>query len=203
MRDGKNDKLWLCLLVVAGGCANPGEPPAEPIPVPFLVSDYYSPDGYYGDGETRGFLDVQRACPDRPPASEGDCYTVTYIVGPKKYAGVFWQYPHNNWGIEPGRKIAAGATKITFSVKGQMGGEKAKFSAGQSTTPKYHDVFHLSPLEAALTTSWETKTVLLRGETYSGPDGLLGAFEIALDYGMIGKAGDTVVFYLTNLRWEQ
>jgi hypothetical protein len=196
------DGKWLWLLLLAGGCANPGDPPVEPIPVPFLVSDYYSPDGYYGDGETRGFLDVQRVCPDKPANAQGDCYAVVYTVGPKKYAGVFWQYPHNNWGIERGRQIAPGATKITFMVKGKAGGEKVKFSAGQSTTPKFHDTFHLSPLEATLTTEWTEKSVLLRGEPYMGPDGLIGAFEVLLET-PTSQLGDTFVLYVTNVRWDQ
>ena len=193
-------RRWLFLAALAAGCANPGDPPVEPIPVPFVVSDYYSPDGYYGDGETRGYLDVQRVCPDRPPGAAGDCYAVSYTVGPRKFAGVFWQYPHNNWGIDRGRQIAGGATRITFSVRGRAGGERVKFSAGQSTTPRYHDVFHLSPLEATLSTGWTDQTVLLRGETYNGPDGLIGAFEVAFD-GSASKIGDSFVFYLTNLRW--
>jgi hypothetical protein len=195
-------RSWLSLVLLAAGCANPGDPPVEPIPVPFVVSDYYSPDGFYGDGETRGFLDVQRVCPDRPADAEGDCYTVTYVVGPRKFAGVFWQYPHNNWGIDRGRQIAGGATKITFSARGKAGGERIKFSAGQSDTPKFHDIFHLSPLETTLPPEWTAQTVLLRGEKYNGPDGLIGAFEVVFDAAG-AKLGDTFVFYLTNLRWDQ
>jgi hypothetical protein len=201
MHDHERSRRWLWLVLLAGGCANPGDRPAEPIPVPFLVSDYYSPDGYFGDGETRGYLDVTRVCPDRPPEAAGDCYTVSYTVGPKKFAGVIWQYPHNNWGVERGRQIASGATRIAFSARGAVGGEKVKFGAGQSGGAKYHDVFQLSPLEATLTTGWTDQAVLLRGETYSGPDGLLGAFQVVLEMAS-AKVGDQVTFYLTNLRWE-
>jgi hypothetical protein len=201
MHDAEKTRWCLWLVLAAAGCASPGDPPAAVVPIPFVVSDYYSPDGFYGDGETRGFLDVQRNCPDRPANAAGDCYAISYLVGPKKFAGVIWQYPHNNWGIDRGRQVGPGATRISFQVKGKTGGEKAKFSAGQSTTPKFHDVFHLSPLEATMTTAWTAQSVLLRGETYNGPDGLLGAFEVAFDAGT-AQVGDSFVVYLTDLRWE-
>jgi hypothetical protein len=61
-------KLALLLpLIAAAGCVSPAEPARQPIQVPFVVSDYYSPDGFFGDGETRGQLELNMECPDRPP----------------------------------------------------------------------------------------------------------------------------------------
>ena len=185
--------------IVIGGCVSPADPPAEPVPVPFVVSDYYSPDGFWGDGETFGFIDVQRVCPDRPPGARGDCYTITYKAGPKRNGGIFWQYPHNNWGFEPGRRISDGATKIVFQVKGKAGGEMVGFSAGQPGKLAHFDGFSLSTQRATLTTAWAPQTMLLRGERYSGMSGLLGAFEVIFE----APADDaTTVFYLADVQWQ-
>jgi hypothetical protein len=189
----------LLLSTVLLGCVSPADPPVEPVPVPFAVSDYYSPDGFWGDGETFGFMDVQRVCPDRPAEAQGDCYTVTYRPGPKRYGGIFWQYPHNNWGFERGRQIAAGATRITFTVKGAAGGEVVGFSAGQPGKLAHADGFSLSTQKATLGTAWAPQEMLLRGEPYNGKDGLLGAFEVVFE----APPGDgATVFYLTDIRWQ-
>ena len=52
------------------GCVSPAEPASQPIQVPFVVSDYYSPDGFFGDGETRGQLELNKECPDRPAGAQ-------------------------------------------------------------------------------------------------------------------------------------
>jgi hypothetical protein len=164
------------------------------------VSDYYSPDGFWGDGEMRGALDVQRACPDRPADAAGDCYEVSYTPGARRFAGVNWQYPHNNWGFHPGRQIAAGATRITFSARGAAGGEVVSFSAGQTGTANpFNDAFSLGAQKATLGTDWTTITVPLRGESYGGAAGLIGAFVVS----MTAPADDHAIrFYLTDLRWQ-
>jgi hypothetical protein len=188
-------------LLSASGCVSPADPPPEPVPVPFTVSDYYSPDGFWGDGATRGSLDVQRVCPEPLLAgAAGDCYAVSYTAGASRFAGVNWQYPHNNWGFDRGRQIAPGATKISFAARGSVGGEVVSFSAGQTGTVNPHnDAFSLSADRLTLTTDWIRHSVLLRGETYNGPDGLIGAFVISM---VAPDTNQPMLFYLTDVRWE-
>jgi hypothetical protein len=197
---GKMSARLGCLAVLAcAACVSPAPPPTEPLPVPFVVSDYYSPDGFWGDGETRGSLDVQRTCPDVPAGAAGDCYAIRYLAGAHRFAGVNWQYPHNNWGFDPGRHVRPGANRITFSARGAAGGEQVGFSAGQTGTANlFNDSFSLSAEKVTLTGAWTDYTVLLRGESYDGRDGLIGAFVVSL----AAPSDDRpVVFYLTNLRW--
>jgi hypothetical protein len=182
----------------AAGCVGPAEPPSQPLPVPFVVSDYYSPDGHFGDGEKRGFLEVEKQCPNRAPGGRGDCYTVTYRVGDKRFAGVFWQHPHNNWGFWPGHKIAAGAKKVSFRVRGQKGGEVVSFGAGQKGEHEHNDNFKLEEVTVGLTTSWEDKEIPFRGMSYDGPSGVLGAFLISMS---APADADAMVFYLDDIRW--
>jgi hypothetical protein len=193
--------LWLTLVIAcAAGCVAPAEPPSEPLPIPFVVSDYYSPDGYYGDGETQGYLNLAKSCPQRAPGGQGDCYTVTYRVGSKRYAGVFWQHSHNNWGHAPGHRVSPGATRITFQARGQKGGEVLSVGAGQMDTMPHHDSFKLEEKTIGLTTDWVAQEVLFRGLEYQGDDGVLGAFLISL----AAPADDaTVVMYLDDIKWAK
>ena len=122
--------------------------------MPFVVSDYYSPDGFFGDGETRGQLELKKECPARAPGAMGDCYTVTYRPGVKRFAGIFWQYPHNNWGYWPGHQIAPGATRITFRARGAAAA-RCSTSAPASAT---------APTPTTTRSSWRRRTVALTAD---------------------------------------
>ncbi len=186
-------------LALAAGCVSPAEPPVEPVPVPFVVSDYYSPDGFFGDGETRGRLDVRKECPDRAPGASGDCYVLTYRPGVKRFGGVFWQYPHNNWGYWAGHQIAPGAGRIRFQARGARGGEGLTAGAGQTMTPNPHnDSFRLEEATFALTDRWTEREVPFRGAGYGGPSGVIGAFLITL---IAPEDDQPVVIYLDDIRW--
>jgi len=178
----------------------PATPPAEPLSLPLVVSDYYSPDGFFGDGETRHSLELERSCPARPPGAAGDCYTLTYRPGARRFAGIFWQYPHNNWGFWPGHSIQPGASRITFQARGQRGGEPLKVNAGQKDSANQHkDSFQLEELSVPLATEWRGYELPLQDADYRGPSGVIGAFMIAL------AATDDdapVVVYLDDIRWR-
>jgi len=190
--------ILAALLAPACG-VSPAEPPHEPLPVPFVVSDHYSPDGFFGDGEKRGALDLAKECPARAPNAQGDCYTITYKPGIKRFAGIFWQHPHNNWGFWPGHTIAPGATRITFQAKGARGGEAATVGAGQKDTKNPHnDAFRLEEITVAMTDRWTTHEVPFRGETYQGASGVIGAFVLSM---AAGDAEGPIVIYLDDIRW--
>jgi hypothetical protein len=183
------------------GCVQQAEPPAVPVPVPFVVSDYYAPDGFWGDGEKRGAIVLDKSCPQRAPASTGDCYTVTYTPGDRHFAGINWQYPHNNWGTDVGLPVAGGATRITFQARGRRGGETVGFGAGQMGTPQPHnDGFSIGPLEGELTTAWAPFAIPLRGQKYDGADGLIAAFTLSLT--AAADEEGPIVIYLDDLRWR-
>lgn len=194
-----NKTVALLLATVPVSCVSPAEPTREPLPVPFVVSDHYSPDGFFGDGETRGRLELAKQCPDRAPGALGDCYTVTYRPGVKRFAGIFWQFPHNNWGFWPGLEVAPGATRITFRARGSLGTEVLNAGAGQRDSPNAHrDAFKLEETTVALTREWKTHEVQFRGAAYQGDSGVIGAFMFTL------RAPDddaTTVLYLDDIRW--
>jgi hypothetical protein len=194
----------VALLLAA--CVSPEEPPREPIAVPFAVSDLYSPDGFFGDGATKGHLAADKTCPDRAPGALGDCYTVSYRPADRNFAGIYWQFPHNNWGQAPGHVIAAGANRISFQVRGSRGNEEVAFGAGQprNANPSmfpYYDRFMLAPAPMTMSTSWTRQELPL--SNYGGPSGVIGAFLLSIDAKQIdrGDPDAQLVFYLDDLRW--
>lgn len=193
-------RIPLLSLLAAVGCVSPAEPAREPIAVPFVVSDYFSPDGFFGDGEIRGQLELEKQCPDRPPGAQGDCYTVRYRPGVKRFAGIFWQFPHNNWGFWPGLEVAPGAARITFQARGSRGVEVLNAGAGQRDGPNPHrDLFKLEETTVALGTAWTAHEVQFRGESYQGPSGVIGAFMFSIR----APEDDTpTTLYLDDIRWN-
>jgi len=188
-----------CLVFLVAACVSPAEPPGEPLPVPFVVSDYYSPDGFFGDGEVRGQLQLDKQCPERPAGSGGDCYTLTYRPGVKRFAGIFWQHPHNNWGTWPGHAVTPGATRIRFKARGARGGEEITVSAGQNASQPHRDSFKLPEQTLALTTGWTSHDIPFT-LPYQGGSGVIGAFLVSLR----APEDDAVtVLYLDDIRWEQ
>ena len=191
--------LLVCPLVVSCG-VEPAPPPREPIPLPMVVSDYFSPDGFWGDGEKRGAVDLQRECADRVEGAQGDCYHIIYTPGAKRFAGINWQYPHNNWGFASGRKVEAGATRITLWARGRKGGERVGFGAGQPDAANgFGDSFSLSQVSVELTREWKQYELPFLGETYAGMADVIGAFVLSL------PAGDTdepVAIYLDDVKWQ-
>ena len=168
--------------------------------MPFVVSDYYSPDGFFGDGETRGRVTLVRGCPNRPADAAGDCVGITYLPGAKRSAGIFWQHPHNNWGDYHGHFISEGATRITFSARGESGGESLTVGAGQKSANAVSDKFSLEEVQVALTKDWKAYELPFRGMKYDSPTGVVGAFMVRWS---AKDNDDPSVFYLDDIRWAK
>ncbi|HEY4103007.1 MAG TPA: hypothetical protein VGM44_03915, partial [Polyangiaceae bacterium] len=114
----------------AGAAAAPtGAPDSGPgdsgiISVPFLVDDHFIPSGCMGDCASSVLNDED--CPDRyggdaAPDPQGQChhflYTADADTGALGWAGVLWQTVEQNWGSQPGREIASGATLMHFYAR--------------------------------------------------------------------------------------
>jgi len=132
-------------------------------------------------------------CAARSPGALGQCLKIVYTPPPGlapadggagTYLGVFFlttlmmSHPEltppaaigsANWGAEPGKLLAPGATKIAFSAASDTAGLSVAFKAGASTDP-----FTLPDQVESLTTSWQSYSLSLDGVTYASP--ILGAF---------------------------
>jgi hypothetical protein len=184
-------------------------PDDAPLVPPFLVSDHFAPSGYLGDGATVGVVNmVADNCPTRAPNPAGDCYSVTYNPPnpPKQnYAGVFWQYPGNNWGDRglAGHTVLPGATKATVWAKGAQGGEQVTFKVGgiapQNPAQDNTKGFAITAPPVTLTTQWAEYTVDFGGTPY---DEVLAGFGWVVNLPATGVSTSPITFYLDNIRWS-
>ena len=198
------------LVVLAGACTPPAANPDDaPLTPPFAVSDHFSPTGYMGDGTTVGVVEMIAAvCPDRAPNAVGDCYRVVYTPPSppmNQWAGVYWQFPANNWGAYYGHLVEPGATHATVWARGEHGGEPLTFKVGgiADSTQPHHDSLSASAAPVTLTTQWQSFDVPFDGATY---DEVLGGFSwiVNLPSPATGAPStDPVVFYLDGITWSR
>lgn len=178
------------------------------ISLPFYVSDQFIPSGFMNDPmgiKLSAGANGMPACPDRATTTPGgNCYVVTWASTGPLWAGVYWQYPQNNWGTDPGLNVAAGATQVTFYAKGDVGGEAVQFKVGGINDPmsamngNYGDSFAVSSTTEILTTTWTQYTVSLTGASYAS--GVLGGFcwvAAATDGG-----NANIKFYVDDIQWQ-
>jgi hypothetical protein len=183
----------------------PDPEPPEGIEAPFLVSKYFAPSGFMGDGASGTALvaDVTpESCAPRPDGAEGDCYRFTYTAETQLWAGVYWQFPPNNWGNVEGKKIAPGATEVSFWAAGGAGGEKLKVTIGgvKDVTLPFSDTLKAEGT-FDLTTTMTRYTVSLGGQSY---DRVIGGFSWVVNYpmGTEPATAPPMTIYLDGISWE-
>jgi hypothetical protein len=210
----------------AGSAAKPSTGGAGTVtgmvtPLPLVIDQFFAPSGYMADARNGNATMTpltemgDTTCGGKRDAAgaRGFCHIVsftTFGTSPElTWGGVYWQYPGNNWGEQPGLIVEAGATKIRFKARGEKGGEKVGFFAGglgldgQSHMPKAasYDGFWISgdgPNTKTLTTEWTEYEVDLTGKTYD--KGVIGGF----GWG-VGQDGNTlpITFYVDDIAWEK
>jgi hypothetical protein len=150
-------------------------------------------------------------CAARVAQARGKCIKVTYTPPPGLmppaaggWVGVFFltsvtaEHPEAtppvhigdaNWGVEPGRSIAAGATKISFQGAADRDGQPVTFKAG---TDK--DTFMIPDQKELLGTAWKPYALAL---TSSYGNNVVGGFAWVLT-----DTTKPATFYLDNIVWE-
>ncbi len=189
------------IAALCAGCAPEAGQAKGPPKGPFAVSDYFAASGAMGDGATPPRLTINEknsACKmPRPAGARGNCFafaydpsvmtTVTPPVDSVLWAGLYWQYPANNWGDEPGLPVPSGLTKVTFQAATGAASEMVEFAAGgmgypPSTDPNVpdhpHDDSFRAPLKVGLNDQWIKLEIPLN----ASPSELIGAFTFALAY---------------------
>jgi len=189
----------------AGGTGGAGGGGSGQLAVPFTLSDYFAPSGYMGDGMQPGNINAETstgACAPRPPGAKGDCYKFTYTPKAQLWAGVYWQYPANNWGAMPGKMIAPGATKVHFRAAAGVGGVMLTVLAGgihDAMLPNHDDFKVQKPI--ALTTTLSEYTIDLTGQTYNTVIGGF-AWTVMLPAGTDPATAPPIVLYFDDIEWE-
>jgi hypothetical protein len=194
-----------------GGSAGDGGPGGvgAAIPLPMVVSDYYAPSGFMGDGQSvTGAVVVEPAGCKTPRAAGalGACYRIIYLPPPLdagqtvRWAGVYWQGPPNNWGQIPGRRVEPGASQVSFFAAGETGQETIRFKVGgiisaDRAAQPYADTFDVQT-QTPLTTTWTRQILPLGAPAYSE---VIGAFC------WVAEATTTtpIIFYVDGIVWEK
>jgi hypothetical protein len=174
------------------------------------------PVGYTNIGDACTLDGVGRSSAN----AKGGCWKVTYVPLPKAlepgqgsgttkvgggpgygWAGVFWQYPLNNWGqVGGGYPIPPGATKVSFWARGKDGGERIRFFTGEGLGTPCSDYVNTTAVEfgvdqglpLASPPAWTNFAVNITGLDYSAANILAGQGIGGYFGGVIGAFGFTV-----------
>lgn len=208
-----NVAIWVAIIGAIGtiiaayiSIQKPKKSPSIQVPesirllAPFNGSNYFFPSGWMGDGEegTRYVqLDMNFFGKPRKNDTDNSCIKVSYQPGPREWAGIYWQFPENNWGKQPGKRIE-GATRLIFWACGDKGGEKVEFKAGGIASPgmRYMDTFEISMKKIILDKEWLRYEILLKGQDLSN---VIGAFAWIATKGLNPNG---LIFYLDDIRYE-
>jgi len=208
------------------GCSSGGElpqevtdtgPPAEPPPnvirLPFLVDDYFVPNGCFGDQHCQGDVITidSRGCQDVPAAVQSGCRLFTYKPSAagtpdhENYLGILFQDVGPNGEGEIGKvpplPVQAGAKRSVFWAKVGVGPVEVAFRAGgannwegnSNPSLPYKDTFGV-PGDVTLTETFQQIVIDLSGVTYG---------DVVSPFGWaIVDATEPVDLYVADVRWE-
>lgn len=157
--------------------------------------NHFIPSGWMGDYMDIKFEDTNQ----ENPHSGATCIKITYnnkATGGARWAGIYWQYPANNWGGVDKYYDLSGATKLTFWIRGEKGGESIQEIKMGGISGQYSDsdTAGIGPL--ALTTEWKQYSIDLGGRDLSH---IIGGFCWSTN---IDVNPEGLVFYLDDIKYE-
>jgi hypothetical protein len=190
-------KLFLPLLlaivsIVSMVCYAEGQPTKVE-----SVSDRFIPSGWMGDIDDIA-LNVQST---NNPYSGPECIEIIYSAAKSKgagWAGIYWQYPENNWGHMPGwNDVFTGAKRLTFWARGLNGGETSEFKMG-GIAGRYSDSVRPAISTGVITLSkeWRQYSINLNDKDLSH---VIGGFCWVTN--IIGNPRGCTI-YLDDIRYE-
>jgi hypothetical protein len=219
------------MALALSGCSSGGELPEHPVDrgppepepgvpqealiVPFLLDDYFVPNGCFGDGNCQGsVIEIDsRACRDRAPSAQGVCRRFSYTPlaeGEPGYAGhlgILFQGVgpdgEHQIGKVPGVPIAPGARRLSFWASLGSGSLEVSFRAGGAnnwkgqTDPElpYKDDFGIGK-DVTLDTKFQFVEIELSRAVYEEVVSPFG-WAISSDGGT-----ETIQLFIDDLRWE-
>jgi exo-beta-1,3-glucanase (GH17 family) len=138
-------------------------------------SNAFQPSGWMGNLK---WLGLDKACTVLPHSGQ-TCTLVSFKPTSGFYsdswAGIYWQYPINNWGEYPGYEVT-GVRHLSFWVRGDKGGEKVEFKVGGIASPGKQNKDSFGPVSGGILTisnTWTYYTIDLKGQDLSS---LIGGF---------------------------
>lgn len=193
----------------------PEEVDPERLRLPFLVDDYFVPNGCFGDDNCQGgVIDIDdRACGDRPASAQGSCRRYEYrplsadAPGYQGYLGILFQDVapdgENGIGRVPGLPVEPGAKRVVFWARVGSGSVDVAFRAGGANNWEgmtddelpYKDDFGV-PWDVTLTTELQRIEIDLTDVTY---DTVVSPFGWAI---VSEGRTDPIELYIDDPRWE-
>jgi len=140
------------------------QPTEESVP-PYDVMTDFVPSGWMGDINS---ITLDTNAMTNPHSGESSIKIVYSPTGSKGWAGIYWQYPENNWGDQKGGIDLSNYSKVTFWARGENGGERAEFKVG-GIGGKYSDSIQPAVSSGVITLSkdWQQYIINLNGKDLS------------------------------------
>lgn len=157
--------------------------------------NHFAPSGWMGDYKDVFYSD---GWPNNP-AKGSTCIKVIYKAGSaenERWAGIYWQYPPNNWGDKRKAFDLRGAKKLSFWIRGEKGGEVINDVFMGGIKGKYPDSCSVAIGPVDLSTEWRKFEISLDGQDLSKVSGGFG-WSTNLSS---NPAGCT--FYIDEIRYE-
>jgi len=160
------------------------------------VANHFIPSGYMGD-----YGDLRYDGASKDDAYLGDtCIKMTYSgKGSQgaRWAGIFWQYPANNWGgVDSGFDLSK-ATKLTFWARGAKGGERIEEFKIGGVMGEFSDSDSATIGPVLLNKEWTQYTIDLKGKDMSY---IIGGFAWSAN---VDNNPDGAIFYLDEIKLEE
>lgn len=140
------------------------KPRVRPLP----LDGTWVPSGWMGDAENPQGPLLRRVSRERP-FSAPTCEEWLYEPakgGAQGWIAVAYQFPANNWGDMPGKKLdQRGFIRLTFRARGEVGGEQLLVKAGGHTRPgcSYPASFESDVVVVTLQKDWVEYSIPLEG----------------------------------------
>jgi exo-beta-1,3-glucanase (GH17 family) len=154
----------------------------------------YIPSGWMGDRRRITFDDCWRMQPHSGETAIRIAYSAAGSGG-KGWAGIYWQFPEDNWGNKPGGNDLRRYRAVTFYARGDRGGEHLVFLTG-GIPGRHGDSLGKREIAVTLTRDWRKYGIDLRGADLERVVGAFGWTATRAD----NPKGAT--FYLDDIQFD-
>ena len=162
------------------------------------ASNRFTPSGYMPNGECVKLNDSWRENCQQGKSCIKVIYDVACSAQSRKWAGVYWLNPADNWGEQKGGYNLTGAKKLVFWARGEKGGEVvAEFKMGGIGVNSQYpdsDVAGIGPV--ILPKDWRKYSIDLRGKNLTS---ISGGFAWIAN---VETNSSTCTFYLDDIHYE-
>jgi len=157
--------------------------------------NHFIPSGWMGDYSD---LKIDLGCKENPYFGE-TCVKIQYTnkaTNGNRWAGIFWQYPANNWGSMDAGYDLSKAKKLTFWARGEKGGERIEEFKVGGIMGDFSDSDTSGIGSVVLEKDWKKYEIDLTGKDMSY---IIGGFACSTN---LEVNPDGAVFYLDEIRYE-